>query len=371
MTDARPTIATFLPNLCGGGAERVAVNLANGLAERGYRTTFVLSEAIGPYLADVSPNVRVVDLHRRHVMTSIAPLARYLRSERPDVLFSHLDYVSVGALLARRLARVDTRVVPVVHVNRSQGRAHSQFRREPIVGMAMKWLYPGATRIVVVSRGAADDLVRTTGVSENLIRVIYNPVITPQIKTLADEPVDHPWFAPGQPGVILGIGRLTYPKDFDALIRAFALLRRIVDCRLLILGDGEDRDALEGLVKELGLTGTVQLPGFVKNPFSYLSRSSLFVLSSTWEALPTVLIEAMACGCPVVSTDCPTGPREILDGGKFGRLAPVGDIEALSTAMSDVLKTARIKVPEAALQPFLFDTAVEEYVKLIGEITHA
>lgn len=224
---------------------------------------------------------------------------------------------------------------------------------------------------MAVSRGAADDLIRTAGVPARLVRVIYNPVITLQLKSLAAEPVDHPWFAAGQPAVVLGIGRLTQQKQFAVLIGAFAVLRQNVDCRLAILGEGEDRNALEGLVRDLGLTESVALLGFVKNPFSYLLRSSLFVLSSAWEALPTVLIESLWLGVPVVATDCPSGPDEILHGGRYGKLAPPGDVEALARAMQDALGAERCTVPESIFKPFSIEVAVNEYIRLIGEITHA
>jgi glycosyltransferase involved in cell wall biosynthesis len=369
--DQETKVAMFLPNLCGGGAERVATHLANGLTRRRFGVEMVLSEAKGPFLADLAPEVRVVDLHARHAMTSIWPLCRYLRKAKPDVLFSHLDYVNVAALLARRLAHVRTCVIPVVHITHSQARQHSRSSREPILRAAIKWLYPTADQIVAVSRGAADDMIRVTGVPAALVRVIYNPVITPVIEALAAEPVDHPWFAPGQVPVILGIGRLARQKEFATLIRAFAVLRKDRDCRLMILGDGEDRDALERLVKELGVAENVALPGHVKNPFSYLARCALFGLSSAWEALPTVVIEALSLGVRVVSTDCPSGPREILQGGQFGALVPVGDVEALARAMSEALGKPRPEVPAAVLLPYTMDAAADRYAELIAEVLHA
>jgi glycosyltransferase involved in cell wall biosynthesis len=371
MLNEKINVAMYLPNLQGGGAERIATHLANGLARRGFCTQMVLGRAVGPYLADLAPEVRVVDLGARHAMTAIWPLRRYLRTAKLDVLFSHLDHVNVGALLAGRLAGVETHIIPVVHITHSQARKHSRSLREPILRAAIKQLYPRAHRIVAVSRGAADDMIRSAGVPEALVRVIYNPVITPAIKALAAEPLDHPWFSPGKAPVVLGIGRLTRQKEFATLIRAFARLRESCDCRLMILGDGEDRGALEQLVRELKVTEEILLPGFVKNPFAYLARCSLFTLSSAWEALPTVVIEALSLNIRVVSTDCPSGPREILRGGEFGRLVPVGDVEALACAMGDALQGPRPAVPDAALQPFTLEAAVDEYVKVIREVVGA
>jgi glycosyltransferase involved in cell wall biosynthesis len=224
------------------------------------------------------------------------------------------------------------------------------------------WPYP---------RGTADDMIRTSHVPRHLARVIYNPVITPQIAPLASEPVDHPWFASGEPPVVLGMGRLTTQKDFPTLLQAAAQLRRDREFRLLILGEGEDHDQLERLIRELGLTHVASLTGFVKNPFAYLARASLFVLSSAWEALPTVLIEALALGTPVVSTDCQSGPREILDGGRYGRLVPVGDVHALSQAMAETLAVPRTRVPAEALRAYTLEFAVDRYCQLMAEVMSA
>jgi glycosyltransferase involved in cell wall biosynthesis len=370
MSNNQIKIAMFLPNLTGGGAERVAVHLANGLADRGYAMEFVLGQAVGVNLAGVSPKVRIVDLRAAHITTVMLPLIRYLRRERPDVLFSHLDHVNVGALFARCLARVPTRVVPVLHTTNSVALANDRSLRVLILRMAMRWLYPWASKIVAVSRGAADDMIDMTGVREDMVRVIYNPVIMPHIRQMAEERPSHPWLAPGGPPLILAVGRLTEPKSFATLLRAMAILRKKRDCRLLILGEGEDRPQLERLIRELQLAEIVSLPGFVDNPYGYLANCSLFVLSSAWEALPTVLIEALALGAPVVSTNCRSGPAEILHDGKYGRLVPVGDSKALAEAMETTLVQGRSPVPSEILQPYMADYAVEQYCQLIDEVLH-
>ncbi len=370
-TDCRTRVALFLPNLSGGGAERVMTYLANGLVDRGHQVDMLLIEKQGPYLADLSTKVHVTDLGARGVRSSILPLARYLRTKKPEVLLSALDHVNIGALLAKRLARAATRVIPTVHISHSQVKIHHRGIHHRIVRALLRLTYPWADAIVAVSKGTADDMIRTSGVPERLVRVIYNPVITQEIKVLAEQPLDYPWFGPGEPPVILAMGRLTEQKAFGTLIRAFSLVQKDYACRLLILGEGPDRKMLEGLVDELDLTDKVSLPGFVRNPFNYMARCSLFVLSSAWEALPTVLIEALSLGTPVVSTDCPSGPREILYGGQYGRLVPVGDVETLAGAMNDTLRGARPEVPESALRPFTVDVAVDEYIKVIREVTHA
>jgi glycosyltransferase involved in cell wall biosynthesis len=363
------TISLFIPNLVGGGAERVTTHLANGLANRGYRVDMVLIEKIGPYLADLDPAVQVVDLHSRTVRNGILPLARYLREKRPDVLLSALDYANVGALLARRASLVNTRVIVTVHITHSQAAVHDRGIHYAIIRKAISWTYPWADAIVAVSRGAAEDMIHSSYVPRHLVRVIYNPVITSQLRSLAREPMNHPWFAVGQPPVVLAIGRLTAQKDYPTLLRATGRLRQNLNFRLVILGEGEDRSHLEHMVEELALTRDVALPGFVNNPFAYLAHASLFVLSSAWEALPTVLIEALALGVPIVSTDCASGPTEILRCGQYGRLVPVGNVEALATAMRETLSEPHRSIPDDALRPFFLDSAVDRYVELIEELT--
>lgn len=198
-------------------------------------------------------------------------------------------------------------------------------------------LYPFADAVIAVSRGVADDLRRNAALPEGLLHVIPNPVLTPKLSLLAGEMITHPWFAKGGGPVIIGVGRLTRQKDFPTLIRAFAKVRSQRECKLVILGEGQDRPALENLAKERGIRDDVDLPGFAGNPYAYMSRSSLFVLSSVWEGSPNVLTEALALGVPSVATDCPSGPREILQDGRFGRLVTVGDPGALADAMLETL----------------------------------
>jgi glycosyltransferase involved in cell wall biosynthesis len=203
--------------------------------------------------------------------------------------------------------------------------------------LPMRLLYPCADAIVAVSQGVADDLRRITRLPAERFRVIANPVITPDLAEQAREAVDHPWLTESSPPVILGIGRLTRQKDFPTLLRAFALVSEQFACRLMILGEGRDRDALERLARELGVAQRVALVGFRANPYAYLQRARLFVLSSAWEGSPNALTEALALGIPVVATDCPSGPREILDGGRLAPLVPVGDVPALADAIHQML----------------------------------
>jgi glycosyltransferase involved in cell wall biosynthesis len=358
-------IAFFLPGLHGGGAERIVLNLTEGIAERSIPVDLVLASATGPLLGQVAPGVRLVDLASPRVLRSVVPLARYLRRERPRALVSSMSHANLVALWAARLSRVGTPVTVTEHNTMSQSALEQGLLERTLWPVALRSFYPWASHVVAVSRGMADDFARTAGMPRERIEVIYNPVIMPDTRARARQRPDHPWLAPGQPPVVLGIGRLTRQKDFPTLLRAFAALRRQRSARLIILGEGEDRPALEALVAELGVGKDVALPGFRDNPLGYLAASALFVLSSAWEGLPTVLIEALAAGTRVVSTDCPSGPREILQEGRWGALVPVGDVASLSTAMEAALECPPRPVPAAALEPFTREAAVDNYLRLI------
>jgi glycosyltransferase involved in cell wall biosynthesis len=225
--------------------------------------------------------------------------------------------------------------------------------------------YTKADGIVAVSSGVADDLATITGLRRNDIDVIYNPVITPEVAAATDELPDHPWLADGEPPVVLGIGRLTPKKDFGTLLRAFAEVRGEVDARLIILGEGPQRVELERLIHTLDLSCSVAMPGFVDNPYAYLARAAVFALSSRWEGLPTVLIEAMFCGTPVVSTDCPSGPHEILDGGAYGRLVGVGDATALAREIAAGLVGDIALAPPESWRSFKLDVVVDRYLQVV------
>lgn len=361
-------ISLFVPNLVGGGAERVMVNLANGLVARGHRVEIVLLEKVGSYFSDLDPRVSVVGLMATSVRGGIVPLFRHLRRRKPAVLLSALDYANAGALLAAGFSRTATPVIVTVHSTHSRAAAHATGLHEALVRRIVRWVYPRADAVVAVSRGAADDMMAGIRLDPTRVHVIYNPVITSRLCALASEPLDHSWFGPGQPPVVMGMGRLTEAKDFPTLLRAVAIASMELDFRLLILGEGNRRADLEQMVAELDLSDRVALPGFATNPFAYLARSALFVLSSAWEALPTVLIEALALGLPVVSTDCLSGPAEILAAGRYGRLVPVGNPEALAGAIVEALRSPRPVIPEEVIEAYTVDSSVRQYEDLIMRV---
>jgi glycosyltransferase involved in cell wall biosynthesis len=363
-------IAFFIPTLETAGAERVTVLLANGLRRRGNSVDVVLVQAKGDFLADLIDGIRVVNLQAGRVLRAVPRLAKYLRKESPDVLLSALDHSNAAAIAANWLSLTKTPVVTTVHAPRRNAAQYRWGISGVFLRLYLNWLYRQAKQIVCVSQGVADDIVRGAGVARERIRVIYNPVIHPRICELARQPVEHPWFAPGPYKSLLAVGRLMPQKDFPTLLRALQMVRQRGDVRLTILGEGDERPRLERLVKELSLEDCVSMPGTVRNPYSYMARADLFVLSSAWEALPTVLIEALALGAPVVAADCVSGPREILHNGRYGTLVPVGDSAALAGAISSALSAPRIAMPAETLQPYTVDHAVDKYCQLIEEVTH-
>jgi glycosyltransferase involved in cell wall biosynthesis len=356
-------IAFFLPTLAGGGAERVALNLLKGMLEQDVLLDFVLADATGPYLDQVPPGVRLINLGTGRVTKAIPALAKYLRETKPVGLLSHMNHANIAAIAAKELARSKTKLVVVEHETLSASK--SELRRSKLLRPMMKLLYPRADTIVGVSQGVAADLDCQLGLKPGTVKTVYNPVIDRDTISKAKMPLEHPWFQPDSPPVFLAVGRLSFQKDFSNLIRAFAQLRTQKSARLIILGEGELRSELEAEIAQLGIGADVALPGFVPNPYAYMSHATAFVLSSRWEGLPTVLIEAMACGCAVVATDCPSGPEEILAGGKYGRLVPIENAQALAAAMVQALDDP---LEQAASidrgMYFSSERAVTEYLKL-------
>lgn len=363
---ARPAdrLAFFLPGLYGGGAERVMLNLARGITERGFQVDLVLGRAEGSFLEEIPPAVRLIDLKAPRVLLGTPALTRYLRNERPKALLSVL-HANMVALWGSRLAGVPVRVILAEHNTLSSVSHGMRDIRWRLYPLPARLFYPWADRIVAVSKGVADDLAETIQLPRERIEVIYNPIVTADMFTKATEVIEHPWFRSGEPPVLLAVGRLTRQKAFDLLIRAFARVRKNQAARLLILGEGEERPTLEAMVKEFGLDESVSLPGFLPNPYAFMAHAAAFVLSSRWEGLPTVLVEAMALGVPIISTDCPSGPREILLDGRYGCLIPMEDPAALSAAIETALGSTPLRPPVESWAPFRLEHVVDQYLNVL------
>jgi glycosyltransferase involved in cell wall biosynthesis len=359
-------VALFHPSLTCGGIPQVFINLARGFLEHGLAVDMIQATPEGGFRDAVPDGVRLVDLSARRALTSLAPLVRYLRRERPHIMISGAVQTNIVAVWARRLAAVPMRLILTEHNIISVITTNARMLRTRTTPFLIRQFYPWADDIVAVSHGAAQDLAHILGPAKR-IHVIYNPVVGPEFWRRAAEPLIDPRFDADPRPVILAVGRLHYHKDYPTLLRALALVRNEIDVRAVFLGDGEERDRLLTLARELNVESAVSFLGNVSNPLPYMKRAAVLALSSVVEALPTVLIEALAVGLPIVATDCPTGPREILCDGAFGSLVPVRDSQRLAEALSRVLQSQRgTAVPEEALARFRQDRVIGEYLQLIG-----
>ena len=392
-------IAVLFGSFRAGGVARAMLLAAREFVRRGFVVDIVVGRSKGEYREEVPEGARIVELEANSKLAALGcavladpgglgpllkwrlpgklrylpSLVRYFRSARPDAIYAATAPFNLMAVWARRLARLDSRVV-VSERNQLSGETvgNRQWRYDCPPSLLCRG-YLQADGIVSVSDGVAGELSEHAGIPRNRVTTIYNPVVGSFLEAKAHEPIEHPWFAAGEPPVIIGAGKLRPLKDFPTLIRAFARVRDKRPARLVILGgarnpgkDTEYLEELKALPSALGVAADVDFAGFVINPFAYMSRASLFVLSSRWEGLPNVLIQALACGCPVVSTDCPTGPAEILDHGRVGPLVPIGDEAALADAMIEVLDhpPAPERLKESTTL-FTVEHAMDRYLELM------
>jgi glycosyltransferase involved in cell wall biosynthesis len=360
--------------------ERVFLATAELLAQRGWQVTILAAQPAAELRVAVQPPLQLFDIdptrssgllrrlpHVCRLYASTPTLARFLTEARPNVLLATSIPPNLVALGARLLSRQDTCVViRQSNVVRIGGRsAYASVRRRPR-NWLMPLLYPKADAIIAVSRGVAENL-KALGVAEpSRIHVVPNAVAIDEAVRLAREPVLHRWFHLDGAPVVLAVGRLVPKKDYPTLLRAFARIRPQLAARLIVLGEGPERARLERLVAQLGIADCVDLPGHVPNPFAFMAQARVLASSSRSEGMPSALIEALACGCPVVSTDCPSGPAEILDDGKVGMLVPVGDDRRLADAILQTLLTPPDRACLIArAREFAIEHAAERYVEIL------
>lgn len=364
-------LAVYLPELTPGGAQRVTIDLVNGLSERGQEVHLVLSYPGGQLRSELDPGVRIIDLDTPAVpglgiVASIPGLIGYLRRTRPQILLSAMTYANVVATAATRLSLTGTPVAVIEHTTMGM---EVGGKRDLTTALA-RWTYPLADRVVAVSAGVADSVRDRTEVDPANVVVLHNPVPVSAIRERARTPVDEPWLSDPDLAVVLWVGRFAPEKDLGTLVAAFEQLHEWrPETRLLLVGTGPERGRIESLVSDRGLSAVVRFPGYV-DPGPYMAGASVFALTSVYEGLPTVIIEALAVGCPVVSTDCPSGPREILADGEFGRLVPVGDVDAFETALGDAIDEGsdRQRLQDRA-DAFASERVLAEYERVISALT--
>ncbi len=363
-------ITFFIHSLNGGGLQKCVLTLIRELINLGYLVEIIVASNVGLMTTEIPSDVSVVNLGIRlgqgRLLIAIIPFLFYCLKTKPSIIISSSTKVNSIALVAILLTRLKCWVIVSEHHLIFRSRSINQVQGR-LIPFFVRLLYQRANAIHVVSRGVALDLTAATGLDFSRIRVIYNPILTPELFIKSEEPLSHPWFSKNMPPVILGVGRfVNQEKDFTSLIYAYSLVKLKIDSRLVILGEGHERKQLQALITTLGLQDSVALPGFDINPYKYMKRASVFVLSSRMEGFGNVLAEAMALGIPVVSTDCPGGPAEILENGKWGDLVPVGDVAALAEAIERALIAPdkdRILAAQKSCQRFVASKIAQQFVQ--------
>ena len=356
-------IAFFLPDLSPGGAEKTGVLLASALARRNLPVDFVLVNARGEFLQLLHPSIRIIDLKARSSYTCLPDLVKYLRQEKPDALISGLDLTNLIALFAKIMSGSSVKIF--LQLQNAQSRLSRVAWKKFIERLLIQLFYPGANRLIAVSKGVEEDFYRYSKIESGKVITIHNMIITDSLFELARVPLEHPFFSANCPPVILAVGRFSEQKNYPLLIETFKLVLTQKDARLSILGQGEGKNQIEMLAQSLGIMDKISFPGHDTNPYRWMASADVFVMSSNYEGLPTVMVEAMACGCPVVSTDCPFGPDEITHHGDYGYLTPLNDAPALANAILKVLNGQTKRPPQAWLAQFAEESIVEEYLRLL------
>ena len=357
-------VAIFISNLNGGGVKRVYLNLANGLVRQGLQVDLVVGRMGVNNIQQIPQQVRVFDLNKSRSLFTIRGLVAYLKSVQPDVLLTAQTHINLIGIIAKIISRKKTRLVLSEHIDLREVIKHNP--KEKLIVRLASFLYRSADEMVAVSSGVAESMVSSLKIDRDRIKMIPNPLIGDDLSRLKNEKNDHPWLNQVDVPIAIAVGRLVPQKDFETLINAVSEARRLLDIKLIILGEGFLRDKLKKKIDELSLCDHIQLAGNVENPFKYLSRAKVFVLSSLYEGFPSVLVEAMACGIPVVSTDCPSGPREILEDGKIGRLVPVGDVSALGQAIIATIKNPySVEASQKRAMEFNITNCTKKYLQVL------
>lgn len=369
MSEVRTRIALFMSTSGHSGVDRAVRHLVPALAARGYAVDLLKVRKHGPELKEIPVGVRVLDTGVSTTYAAFFFLIRYLRRECPAVLLADKDRVNRTALLARWLAGrgKSTRLVLSSGTTISVDLAHRGFFERWIQRFSMGRLYPFADKVIVTCEAVADDMAAYTGLDRSRVCAVASPVVPRSLFESRPPVPDHPWFADSEVPVLLGVGELGPRKDFATLIRAFAHLRRNRPARLLIVGRGRELGALQALACELGVSDDVGFPGYRNDVYAFMAHARVFALTSRWEGLGFVLIEALACGTPSVSTDCPSGPAEILREGRYGQLVPVGDDVALAAALSEALdRPLSPELCREAARRYEIESATDEYLAVFG-----
>lgn len=348
----------------GGGIERIIINLARGFIDKGYLIDIVVINNKGSLKNQIPKEAKIVVLNGNRALNSIGSLIGYLNNNRPDIFLSPMIHLNIISLISRMLSKNKyTKLIISEHVSPKK---YKNNIKNFILKKSAKYLYQLADGVISISKGIRKDLEEFYNIDS---KVIYNPVIREEIFELSKNKVDLPWDDNKEYKLIIGVGRLNKVKGFDVLIRAFSLAKKTVDIKLIILGEGKDRESLTDLINKLNITNDVYMPGFVSNPYKYINKSDIFILSSRNEALPTVLIESLALNKLIISTDCEHGPKEILKNGQYGILTPVDDYKTLAKKIiTSVKRDLKFEIEESFLEDFKTENVLIEYIRFFENL---
>ncbi|MGX9996324.1 glycosyltransferase [Vibrio sp. JZG120] len=365
-------ISLCIPSLSGGGAEKVIVNLANGLSNCGKNVDLVLLKSGGIFESDLNENVNIIKLNATDTKRSIFLLFKYILKNKPSCIISAMNYVNVIVLVSNMLTLNRTKVIVTEHSTLSSTLKEIAKKNKLIsliLSLLVRFTYRFSNKIVTVSNGVKEDLINNFGFKEKNIVTINNPVDISNVHKKSLDDVVHPWFQKNNK-TILAVGRLGIEKDFPTLISAFELVKDKIDgSKLVIIGEGKERSALEKLIAKKKLEKDVLLMGFTSNPYKYMKACSVFVLSSSREGFGNVLVEAMVSNARIISSDCKSGPREILDNGLYGNLFDVGDYNTLAIYITDLMGSERVGIDYSnKLESFSLDFIVSKYLNVIESI---
>jgi glycosyltransferase involved in cell wall biosynthesis len=367
MSD-RPDLALFFATSGHSGVDRGLKLLVPALLDHGLRVDLLKLRGHGPDLDAIEhPKLRQIDLKASHVYSAFPASVRYMRQVQPPIMHTGKDRVIQAMVVAHALAGKPGALVLRMGTTLSRMLQERGPMQRTVSRLGLRWLYPKAREVLVESEGIGRDLRQLTGMTAQRTPVVPLPVIP---ASLLDEPQprpDHPWFHDDGPPIVLGVGELTQRKGFDVLLEAFARLRQQRPCRLMIVGEGQERQALTRQAKSLGIDDELAMPGFRTDVYAIMAHAELFAFTSRFEGLGFSLIEALAVGTPVVSTDCPSGPREILQDGRFGSLVPVDDIDALAAAMQGTLDAPQDSTTlQQAAWPFEVNRCTQRLVEALA-----
>jgi glycosyltransferase involved in cell wall biosynthesis len=365
------TIWVYIPHLRMGGGETSMLRLAHGLGHIGLHVTLIVHTLSGAEL-EVQPHIEVVNLECKGTASAWWQLVQRLRKHRPTWLLSAFPHTNIAAVAAVLAAQVHTRCVVTEHAPLSQQIAQQKTWRYRLLPVLVGWAYRRAAAVVAVSQGVRDDLIKLLQ-QKVQPHVLYNPVLAPQFEEELLQPKPHPWLEDSSLSVIVNVGRLSIEKNLSLLVDAFAAIhQQHPHTRLLLVGEGPTRSLLEKQVQSLGLQNVVQLPGRTNHPLRWMKNAAVFVLASQYEGFGNVVVEAMACGTPVVSTDCPVGPREILEQGRWGSLVPLGQTAPMVDAIRQALSQACAPAgAQAVARQYTQANASAAYYKLLKTLVSA